>query len=190
MIRIVPAQIPPGTALRTSRLILRRQQVTDAAIFRQLWTERDDRVPPHRRIGPDGHPSVADIAAHILEEQDSTTPGLLTVQRIDTGEVIGYCGVVFDGNGAPDEPELAFELLQTVHNRGYATEAGQAVLDWAAAAGYPRIWASVWDWNLTSRRVLEKLGFVDSGVRRPPSEHGENLLTVRPFPPRSVSAVG
>lgn len=49
----------------TDRLLLRRRSVDEAAIYRQLWTERDPRVPPHRRISSEGRPAVADIAAEI-----------------------------------------------------------------------------------------------------------------------------
>ncbi len=34
--------------LETDRLVLRHAKESDAAIYRQLWTERDPRVPPHR----------------------------------------------------------------------------------------------------------------------------------------------
>ncbi|WP_026875449.1 hypothetical protein [Jiangella gansuensis] len=51
--------------LETDRLILRRSRVGDAAIYRQMWTERDPRVPPHRQIDPEGRPTVEDIAAQI-----------------------------------------------------------------------------------------------------------------------------
>lgn len=167
--------------LDTERLVLRRSREGDASVFRQLWTERDDRVPPHRRIDETGHPTTEDIAASLRAKRADTQHGLLTVVRRDPGDVIGYCGVVFDGNGDADEPELAFELLRAVHNRGYATEAGRAVLSWARSAGYRRIWASVWDWNAASRRALEKLGFAESGIVNKQSEHGRSLLTVRPL---------
>ncbi|MFB7250792.1 GNAT family N-acetyltransferase [Microbacterium sp. NPDC056234] len=166
-------------ALDTDRLVLRRSLEEDARVFRQLWTERDERVPPHRRIDEAGHPTTEEIAANLRAKSADTKPGLLTVVRRGFGDVIGYCGVVFDGNGDPDEPELAFELLRAVHNRGYATEAGRAVLSWARSAGYRRIWASVWDWNVASRRALEKLGFTETGVVNKASEHGRSLLTVR-----------
>lgn len=165
--------------LATDRLTLRRQRVGDAAVFHRLWTERDARVPPHRRIDLEGRPTEADIAAQIRNEQEAAGPGLLTVERKDAADVIGYCGLVFQGNGAPDEPELAFELLRAAHNRGYATEAGQAVITWAREAGYRRLWATVWDWNVASRRVLEKLGFRESGQQNPDTVHGRSLLTVR-----------
>ena len=96
-------------------------------------------------------------------------------------DVIGYCGLTFDGHGSPDEPELAYELLRAAHGRGYATEAGRAVADWVGEARYPRLWAGVWDWNVASRRVLEKLGFRATGRVEHDAGCGDNLLTVRMF---------
>ena len=163
--------------LTTERLLLRPQQVQDADVFRRLWIERAPRVPPHRRLDAEGHPTVAEIADGIRRESSRTLPGLLTVVLRESDAVIGYCGLVFDGDG--ERPELAFELLSAVHNRGYATEAGRAVIAWAQEAGFPRLWASVWDWNLASRRALEKLGFVDTGTVVKESAYGRSLLTVR-----------
>jgi [ribosomal protein S5]-alanine N-acetyltransferase len=101
------------------------------------------------------------------------------VERKGTADVIGYCGLTIHGNGSPDEPELAYELLRAAHGRGYATEAGRAVVTWADEAGYRRLWAGVWDWNVASRRVLEKLGFREVGRVEPDSVYGHSLLTVR-----------
>jgi RimJ/RimL family protein N-acetyltransferase len=165
--------------LETDRLILRRRRVEDAWIYRYLWTERDPRVPDRRKIDADGRPSVEDVAAWIRAERDNPAPGVLGVTRRDTGDVIGYCGLVFHGNGAPDEPELAFELLRSAHGAGYATEAAAAVVAWADAVGYDRLWATVRDWNLPSRRVLEKLGFQETGEVEIDPIHGDSLLTVR-----------
>ncbi len=157
----------------TDRLVLRPRRVEEAATYRRLWTERDPRVPEHRRIDADGRPSVADVAAHLDDE-----PGLLAVHRRDTGELIGYCGLTH-GGGPTDEPELAFELLRAAHGCGYATEAARAVVERAREAGHPRLWATVWDWNLASRRVLDKLGFHETGTVVAESAHGHSLLTVR-----------
>ena len=166
----------PGT-LETDRLILRHPGVTEAAIYRQLWTERDQRVPPDRLIDFEGRPTVEDIAAQIRAEGSGT--GILAVERKGAGDVIGYCGVTSHGNGSLDEPELAYELLRAAQGSGFATEAGQAVVTWAGEAGYRRLWAGVWDWNVASRRVLEKLGFREVSRVEPSSVHGHTLLTVR-----------
>ena len=139
--------VPVLDTLETKRLILRHRRVDEAAIYRQLWTERDPRVPPHRQIDPDGRPTVEDIAAQIRAEREEPGPGILAVERKDTADVIGYCGLIFHGNGPPDEPELAYELLRAAHGCGCATEAGRAVVTWASEAGYQRLWAGVRDWK-------------------------------------------
>ena len=103
------------------------------------------------------------------------------MERKGAGDVIGYCGLVFQGNGSPDEPELAYELLRAAHGCGYATEAGRAVVTWVSEAGYGRLWATVRDWNVASRRVLEKLGFAKRAGCSPNVVHGDSLLTIREF---------
>lgn len=168
----------PGR-LTTDRLVLRRQQVEDAAVLRQLWTERDPRVPPHRRSDSDGRPTVEDIAERIRTAQENPKNALLTIVRRHEGDVIGYCGLNFDGSGTPEEPELAYELLRRAQGAGYATEAAQAVVTWAAEAGYRRLWAGVRVWNAASRRVLEKLGFVETGEVESDPTYGDSLLTTR-----------
>lgn len=165
--------------LETDRLVLRPSRVGDAAVYRQLWTERDPRVPAHRRVSAEGRPSVEDIAAQIRAERLEPGPGLLAVEPKGTAGVIGYCGLVVHGNSSPDEPELAYELLRAAHGRGYATEAGQAVVAWADEAGFRRLRAEVWDWNTASRRVLGKLGFRETGQVGSGSAYGRSLLTVR-----------
>ncbi|HEV7187328.1 MAG TPA: GNAT family N-acetyltransferase [Blastococcus sp.] len=173
--------VPVLDTLATDRLILRHRRADEAAVYRRLWTERDPRVPPHRRISPEGRPTVEDIAAQIRAEREESAAKVLAVERKGTGDVIGYCGLIFHGNGPPEEPELAYELLRVAHGCGYATEAARAVVTWVGEAGYPRLWAGVRDWNAASRRVLEKLGFHDTGRVEPDAVHGDSLLTVREF---------
>ncbi len=165
--------------LETDRLVLRHRRVNEATVFRQLWTERDPRVPPHRRVDAEGRPNVGDVVTQIRAEREASGPGILAVERKETADVIGYCGLLLHGNGSPDEPELAYELLQVAQGRGYATEAGRAVVTWAGEAGYQRLWAGVRDWNVASRRVLEKLGFRETGRVETDPVHGDNLLAVR-----------
>lgn len=146
--------------------------------MRQLWTERDPRVPPHRRIDADGRPSVDDLAARITAPAKQP-PGLLAVELRTTGEVIGYCGLVPSDRTPHAEPEIAFELLQRTWGQGYATEAAEAVLEWAAAHGITSVGATVWDWNTASRAVLRKLGFAETDRTWTDHERGTAILTLR-----------
>ncbi len=170
----------PGraVALETGRLLLRPWRVTEAVIQRELWTERDPRVPPHRRIDAEGRPTVADLEETIRTNRPSSV-GLLAVERKASRDVIGYCGLVDSGPGSPGEPELAFELLRRVWGQGYATEASLAVLDWARSSGYERLWATVWEWNAASRRVLAKVGFTETERAEVDPVHGTTLFTTR-----------
>jgi [ribosomal protein S5]-alanine N-acetyltransferase len=173
---------PPTPAhevqLETDRLWLRPWQVSEASIQRELWSERDPRVPPHRRIDADGHPTVGEIAQGIRDARPSST-GLLAIERKAAGDVIGYCGLVDSGRGMDGEPELAYELLRRFWGQGYATEASWAVLEWARSSGYDRVSATVWDWNVASRRVLAKLGFTETEHREAHPIHGTSLRTTK-----------
>jgi [ribosomal protein S5]-alanine N-acetyltransferase len=170
-----------AVVLETDRLLLRPWRVSDATVQRELWTERDPRVPQHRRIGPDGHPTLEDIENWIKTSDQSPSLGLLVAERKGPGDVIGYCGLIRNGYGQDGEPELAFEFLRKVWGQGYATEASWSVLHWAEASGYRRLWATVRDWNTASRRVLAKLGFVETDRVEPDDVHGDSLFTTKVF---------
>ena len=91
----------PGreVVLETGRLLLRPWRVTEAVVLHKLWTEHDPRVPPHRRIDADGHPTVADLEDWIRTYQPSSV-GLLAVERKADHDVIGYCGLIDSGRGS------------------------------------------------------------------------------------------
>jgi [ribosomal protein S5]-alanine N-acetyltransferase len=161
--------------LDTDRLLLRPWRVGEAAVQREMWLERDPRVPPHRHIDADGNPTLATFEEWIRSSRPAAA-GLLAVERKAAGDVIGYCGLVDSGRGT-HEPELAFELLRRFWGQGYATEAAWAVLDWARSSSHKRLWASVWEWNAASRRVLAKVGFTETD--REETSHGTNLITTR-----------
>ncbi|QQM22700.1 GNAT family N-acetyltransferase [Rhodococcus sp. P-2] len=169
----------PGTSisLETDRLILRARRVSDAAVLRELWTERDPRVPPRRQIDSDGRPTIEDIEDQI--RSSSRELNLLTVERKVFGDVIGYCGLIDTVRGSDGEPELAFEFLRRTWSQGYATEASWAVLHWAQSSGYRRLWATVRDWNGASRRVMAKLEFVETARVEADEIHGDLLITTK-----------
>jgi len=166
-----------GPPFETRRLVLRPWRATEADVLRELWAERDPRVPPHRRIDADGHPTLAELEESIRANPPSSI-GLLAIERKADRDIIGYCGLVDSGRGPAGEPELAFELLRRFWGQGYATESALAVLDWARSSGYERLWATVWDWNTASRRVLAKVGFTETDQQEV-SAQGTTLYTTR-----------
>lgn len=165
--------------LETDRLQLRPCRVSEALLLHGLWTERDPRVPPHRRIDAEGHPTVADLEDRIRSRSYANALGLLVAERKISGDAIGYCGLTENIKVPENEPELAFEFLRRTWGQGYATEASWAVLSWARASGYRRVWATVSDWNAAARRVLAKLGFVETDRVEPSEGHGEVLFATK-----------
>ena len=141
---------PMPFTLRTERLTLRLWEESDAAGYRLLVGERGDAMP------------TLEEATEEIRGARESAPGrgihLLTLRRHDEGGFLGYCGLVI-GRSNLDEPELAYELLQSAHGNGYATEAATAVVAVARATGRERLWSTVRTWNAPSFRVLEKLGF-------------------------------
>ena len=159
--------------------MLRPWRVAEAAVQHELWTERDPRVPPHRRIDGEGRPTVADLEESIRTSEPPSSTGVLAIERKVTHDVVGYCGLIDSGRGAAGEPELAFELLRRVWGQDYATEASLAVLAWARASGHERLWATVWEWNTASRRVLAKVGFTQTDRTTEDPVRGTTLMMTR-----------
>lgn len=159
--------------LETDRLLLRPWRAGEAGIQRELWAERDPRVPPHRRLDADGRPTLAELEDGI---RAGRRPGLLAIEVRATGDVVGYCGLLPNEHGQDDEPELAYELLRRAWGHGYATEAGRAVVDDARASGHRRLWATVRSWNEPSFRVLARLGFVVTDRVEPDPVHGDSVF--------------
>lgn len=92
--------------------------MAEVNIQRELWTERDPRVPPHRRIDADGHPTVAELEVSIATNPPSSSISLLAVDRKAARDVIGYGGLIDSGRGSEGEPDLDFELLHRVRRQG------------------------------------------------------------------------
>lgn len=167
--------------LETPRLVLRPMRSQDAVVHHRLWRERDPRVPAHRRPDEHGRPTVADLTAQLAaagaaSEADPSAPALLGVVLRETSATLGYCGLSTQGPGGTAEPELAFELLRACHGQGLGTECATAVVSLARTQGHPRLWATVWDWNEPSRRVLASLGFRE--VQRRDVGQAVSLTTV------------
>ncbi|WP_433654001.1 GNAT family N-acetyltransferase [Nocardia sp. CA-128927] len=166
------------TSLVTERLRLRCWLPSDAEEHRALWIERDPRSI--RRIDAAGRPTVGDMRGWAVTYPRGAEPGLglLPIERRDNGEFIGYCGLVV-GQGTYDEPEIAYELARRAHGYGYATEAARSVVEAAKRTGRQRLWATVREWNAASFRVLEELGFYDSGRVTPDPHRGDSIWMTR-----------
>jgi RimJ/RimL family protein N-acetyltransferase len=118
----------------------------------------------------DGKPVSREMAeaVHAASEQSFAARGyglfsLRTLEARAEDDPMGFCGLRVAA-GQPD-PELLFGLASCAGGRGYATEAGAAVLQFAfTTLVLPTITAGANPGNLASIRVLERLGFTHTGL--------------------------
>jgi ribosomal-protein-alanine N-acetyltransferase len=90
----------------------------------------------------------------------------LAVLVAKDGQLIGNCGVRLDRAEAL-VGELGYEIAPTHWGLGYATEAARAMVSFGfEELGLHRIWGYTVAENVTSRRVMEKLGMAYEGRLR------------------------
>jgi len=148
---------------RTDRLLLRPGWVEDApALFAAI---RDEAVVRNLATAP--WPYTPEHArAFLATERGPDNPVMLVFRRTSgVPELIGTIGLA---RRASDDVELGYWIARPHWNRGYATEAGGAVVRMARESlRLPRLVAGHFLDNPASGRVLEKLGFRPAGPAVP-----------------------
>ena len=84
--------------------------------------------------------------------------------RAAGSELVGSVGLGARADGSGVAPELGYWIARDHWGKGYATEAGRAVLTIARTLGHRRVTASHFIDNPASGRVLAKLGFRPTGA--------------------------
>jgi RimJ/RimL family protein N-acetyltransferase len=144
---------------RTDRLLLRPGWIEDApALFAAI---RDEAIVRNLATAPSPY-SLDDARAFLATERKADNPVMLVLRRTGAEpELIGTIGFARRPSG---EVELGYWIARPHWNRGYATEAGAAVLRMAGETyRVPRLVAGHFLDNPASGRVLEKLGFRPTG---------------------------
>jgi [ribosomal protein S5]-alanine N-acetyltransferase len=152
--------------LATDRLVLKRLQESDIPSLTDLWT---DPTTTRWLGGP------RDRAWLINElEQSARTPfaeqfDLWPVVEIDTGLVVGHCGLLEKNVEEKAEIELNYVFASFAWGKGYATEMGRALKRHAfESMGLGRLIALIEPGNIASERVAVKVGMhFEKDVIRP-----------------------
>ena len=144
---------------RTERLLLRPGWAEDApALARAI---ADEQVVRNLATAPWPF-ALQDAEAFLAAPRDPAMPSFLITERTD-GEprIVGACGLGRRPSGAV---EMGYWIARPHWGRGFATEASVALIDIARTLKLPRLEASHFIDNPASGRVLEKLGFVATGL--------------------------
>ena len=104
-----------------------------------------------------------------LEREPQAEPWLVraVILREPVRTMIGHAGFHgppgVNGKKDPEAVELGYTVFEPHRGRGYATEAAQALMDWASERGVGGFIASVSPTNAPSLAIVKKLGFVQTG---------------------------
>jgi RimJ/RimL family protein N-acetyltransferase len=91
--------------------------------------------------------------------------GFWAVEELQSGRPVGGVGL-YPLNWEGPEIELAYHVVPSAWNRGYASEAAAALLAAAWETGLDHVVAVAMPGNAASRRVMEKLGMSLEGSAR------------------------
>ena len=155
----------PTPTLRTARLLLRPFTEADTdAIFALHSSPRVLRYwdsPPWKERAR----AERFIAACKQMEREGSGARVV-IERTVGGQFIGWCGLV-DWNPDHRSATMGYCLDESAWGQGFATEAADALLQWAfATLDLNRVQSEADTRNTASVRVLEKLGFVREGMLR------------------------
>ena len=150
--------------LETERLVIRPfEPERDAGPLHELWGNAEAM-----RFIPGGAKARVDETRGRLETlrgRGRDGCGFWALEERESGRPVGGVGL-FPLNWEGPEIELAYHVVPSAWNRGYASEAAAAVLTEAWAAGLDQVFAVAMPENIAWRRVIEKLGMTHEGSIR------------------------
>jgi [ribosomal protein S5]-alanine N-acetyltransferase len=140
--------------LETNRLLMRPFQVEDAAGMFLL--NNDPEVIQY--TGDPPFESIEHAQDFILNYRNYEKPGYgrLSVLLKSTHEYLGWCGLSL--NETTNETDIGFRFQKRYWNKGYATEAATASLQYGFQLGLSKIIGRAVKENQASIRVLIKIG--------------------------------
>lgn len=156
-------EFPP--TLRTARLVLRPFAAEDAAAVQANLQDREvastTAMIPHPY--PDGA-AQAWIATH-APRHEAREAVVLAITLRDTGVLIGSIEIRIEA--VHRRADMGYWIGREHWNRGYATEAADALLRWAMGTlGLHRAYAAHLSRNPASGAVLRKIGMRHEGTLR------------------------
>jgi RimJ/RimL family protein N-acetyltransferase len=147
---------------RTERLLLRPGWAEDAPALAAAIA--DETIVRNLATAPWPY-GLRDAEAFLAQPRDPVLPSFLVFERTKVEpRLIGSCGLGRRPSGAV---ELGYWIARPFWGRGFATEAGSALIGIARMLGLPRLEGSHFLDNPASGRVLQKLGFEATGITAP-----------------------
>jgi RimJ/RimL family protein N-acetyltransferase len=147
--------------LATERLILRPPELADAPAVQRLAGARE--VALNTLHIP--HPYPDGAAEAWIGRNPNENELRFAITPRDSGELAGVIGLIVNRDHL--RAEIGYWIGVPYWGRGYAAEAGRAVVRYAfGELGLNRVYAEVFSRNPASARVLQKIGMRHEGTHR------------------------
>jgi RimJ/RimL family protein N-acetyltransferase len=147
----------PDWPIETERLVLRPYEERDYDALHALYS--DETVARWLYYDPSTPEESRRKLARKIEGRSLTEEsGLAAAVELKDGTYVGDVVLFYMAPAEHRSIELGFSFLPAHQGSGYATEAARALVDWAFAAGFHRVYGRLEPRNAASARVLEKLG--------------------------------
>ena len=148
--------------LKTERLLLRPFQFTDAETLFAL----DSNPNVHLYLGNNPVTSIEQCYVtieNVLNQYLKNSIGRFVIELLDNQEVVGWAGIKLvaeEENQHVNFYDLGYRLQEKYWNKGYASEAAKAWLDYAfQKMKIPTLYAIAHIENVGSNKIIQKLGF-------------------------------
>jgi len=141
---------------RTRRLILREMEISDLPRLASMLTD------PVAMAAYEGGFPDDEVRQWFDRQQDNYRQygyGLWAVDLVETGQMIGQCGITWQDVESVRCPEIGYHISRAFWHQGYAVEAARACRDYAFSyLGMNEIFAIVRDTNIASMNVAIRTG--------------------------------
>lgn len=148
--------------IQTNRLRLRRITTDDYMLIRHL--DIDPEVKKY--LGPPSDKSVTDQRMEKIKKRNNDGSGLgyWMGEELISGKTIGW--FVLNNLDGSEHIEIGYRLATDFWGKGYATEGARALLKYGFMNVILKTIVGVTHpENVPSKRVLEKIGLVEKGLR-------------------------
>ena len=154
----------PNAVIETNRLILRYMQVSDTHdIFVNINHDKDVLLYFIDKYKEREEDMVLDkVIQYCLDNQRY----IFAIELKETHEVIGMILQCSSPNHIFTTSEVGFAIGKKHWNKGYTTEAMQAMIDFLFKSGVHKVVASHIVENVASKRVMEKCHMLYEGKRK------------------------
>lgn len=167
-------------------VIVRRLRHGDADAFAAGTKDEAVRRYGHLPLAEYSPETVRDqIDGVIAQGLEENSLAVLAVAEASSDRFLGSIVVFGLREG---HAEVGFWLCPEARGRGAAQKALRAIADVVSAAGLTRLWARTVPENEGSRRVLESVGFVQTGEPRAELTPSGEMATVLTFERRLVGS--